>query len=281
MGEGPNTTRDLERALERCRERLKQTEEELKALAYVVSHDLRAPLINLKGFSYELRASLDVVRPVVEEALPDLDEAHQVEVCRAIQDDIPESMEFIELSTSQLEQLVSSILVLSRLTRRPLQFETLFPGDVVQQAWRAIADEVDEKLVGLTVEPLPQVRADRDSLQMIFEYVLKNAAIYRDPDQLVQISVSGESSENSTVFHVRDTGRAIADRDMDKVFEPLRRGGAQDVPGDGMGMAYARTLVRRHDGRIWCTSEEGEGAAFHFTISKHLSDEGGGYAGEK
>jgi signal transduction histidine kinase len=70
-------------------------------------------------------------------------------------------------------------------------------------------------------------------------------------------------------LHVRDNGRGIAEEDMDKVFAPFRRAGKQDVPGEGMGLPYVQTLVRRHGGRIWCESELGVGTTFSFTISHH------------
>jgi signal transduction histidine kinase len=71
------------------------------------------------------------------------------------------------------------------------------------------------------------------------------------------------------VFHIRDNGRGIAEEDMPKVFAPFRRIGRQDMPGEGMGLPYVQTLVRRHGGRIWCQSELGVGTTFSFAIPNH------------
>jgi signal transduction histidine kinase len=90
--------------------------------------------------------------------------------------------------------------------------------------------------------------------------------------------VAGEHRPDVTAFHVRDNGRGIAEEDIPKVFEPFRRVGRQDVPGEGMGLAYVRMLVRRHGGEIWCHSTPGVGTMFTFTIAHKLA-EGEAHAG--
>ena len=81
--------------------------------------------------------------------------------------------------------------------------------------------------------------------------LLTNAVIYLDPDRAGEIGVTGERNGEETIFTVRDNGRGISDEDMHKVFAPFRRAGRQDVPGEGMGLAYVQTLIRRHGGRIF------------------------------
>ncbi len=92
----------------------------------------------------------------------------------------------------------------------------------------------------------------------------------RDADGELIGCVSTHRDISRLKDRVRDNGRGIAEQDMDKVFTPFRRAGHQDVPGEGMGLAYVQTLVRRHGGRVWCESEPGVGATFAFTISNYL-----------
>jgi signal transduction histidine kinase len=91
-----------------------------------------------------------------------------------------------------------------------------------------------------------------------------------DPDRPGKIDVWAEENERETVFHIRDNGQGIAEQDMSKLFEPFRRIGNNKIPGEGMGLAYVQTLVRRHNGRIWCNSEVDIGTTFSFTIAKQL-----------
>ena len=82
--------------------------------------------------------------------------------------------------------------------------------------------------------------------------------------------MTAEQRPGMTVFAVQDNGRGIAADDIPRVFEPFRRVGRQDVPGEGMGLAYVRTLVRRHGGEITCQSTLGVGTTFSFTIAQPL-----------
>ena len=105
-------------------------------------------------------------------------------------------------------------------------------------------------------------------MEQIFGNLLNNAVKYWEPMRPLEIEITSETSQNETVIHIRDNGRGIAEEDMDKVFAPFRRAGEENVPGDGMGLAYVQTMVRRHGGRIKCASEYGAGTTFTFTISK-------------
>jgi signal transduction histidine kinase len=100
--------------------------------------------------------------------------------------------------------------------------------------------------------------------------ILTNAVNYLEADRPGKIEIWGERNHQETTFHISDNGRGIALGDMHKVFELFRRAGKQDVPGEGMGLAYVRTLVRRHGGQIWCESKLGSGTTFSFTISNQL-----------
>jgi signal transduction histidine kinase len=100
--------------------------------------------------------------------------------------------------------------------------------------------------------------------------ILGNAVKYLEPDRPGEIEIRGERGDEETLFRVHDNGRGIAAEEIDKVFAPFRRLGRQDVPGEGMGLAYVQALVRRHGGCISCESDPGMGSTFTFTISNHL-----------
>jgi len=118
----------------------------------------------------------------------------------------------------------------------------------------------------VTIGPLPDLVVDKAAAEQIFGNLLDNALKYLEPARSGKIEVTAEQNAGETIFTIRDNGRGIATEDTQKVFELFRRVGRQDVPGEGMGLTYVKTLVRRLGGRIWCESEPGVGSAFSFTI---------------
>jgi len=260
-----------ERQLRRYAAELEQANEEIKQFAYIVSHDLRAPLVNLKGFAAELHCALETVGPAMNTALPHLDEKQQRVVTTALQEDVPEALGFIDSSVTRMDAFIKAVLELSRLGRRELGLEPIDMNVLVQATLQTLAHQIEQRQVKVTVGALPEVIADRTSMEQIMGNILGNAVKYLDSDRPGEIEVIAESGDDETTFLVRDNGCGIAERDMDKVFAPFRRAGRQDVPGEGMGLAYVQTLVRRHGGRIWCESEPGVGTTFTFTIPHHLA----------
>jgi PAS domain S-box-containing protein len=251
---------------------LEQVNEEVKHFAYIVSHDLRAPLINLKGFVAELRSALEVISPAIEMALPHLDEKQRQDVTVALKEDVPEALGFIDSSATHMDRFISSVLTLSRLGRRELHPEPLDMEALVQATLQTLSHQIEERQAKVTVGPLPEVVADRTSMEQIMSNLLDNVVKYLAPDRHGEIEITAERGLDEATFHVRDNGCGIAEEDMDKVFVPFRRAGRQDVPGEGMGLAYVQTLVRRHGGHIWCESELGVGTTFTFTIPHHLTE---------
>jgi PAS domain S-box-containing protein len=251
---------------------LELANEEVRQFAYIVSHDLRAPLINLKGFAAELRSALQVTGSVINADVPFLDEEQLQAVTTALHQDAPEALDFIESSVTRMDSFVNALLKLSRLGRRELDLESVDMNALVQAILHSLAHQLEERQVKVSVGSLPTVVADRISMEQIMSNLLSNAVLYLDPSRPGEIEIIAEhDGDETTSFHVRDNGRGIAEKDMSKVFAPFRRGGRQDVPGEGMGLSYVQALVRRHGGRIWCESEPGVGTTFTFTLSNRLT----------
>jgi two-component system sensor kinase FixL len=265
----------------RVRERtaeLEEANEEVRRFAYIVSHDLRAPLVNFKGFASELRTAAAVLQAALPAALPHLEPPQRADVSRALDQDIPEALGFIETSVTRMDHLIRAILHLSRLGRRDLHWEPLDMQALVQETVQTLTHQIAQRQAQVTVDPLPTVIADRTAMEQIMGNLLANAVAYLAPSRPGAIVVTGERRPDVTVFHVRDNGRGIATDDIPKVFEPFRRVGRQDVPGEGMGLAYVHMLVRRHGGEIRCHSTLGMGTTFTFTIA-HQSTGGAAHAG--
>jgi len=262
-----------EERLRRYADDLKRANEEIKQFAYIVSHDLRAPLVNLKGFAAELRSALETICSGVQSALPHLDEDQRKALRQACGEDVPEALGFIESSVTRMDNFINAVLTLSRVGRRELKFERLNVEEIARATLNDLKHQSRKNGLKVTVHPLPEIVADRTCVEQIMGNILANAVNYLDPKRPGEIEISGERGERETTFRIRDNGRGIAEDDMPKVFAPFRRAGRQDVKGEGMGLAYVQAMVRSHGGRVWCESKPGEGATFFFTIANRIREE--------
>jgi len=263
--------REAEAKIQRYVAEIEGANEEIKQFAYIVSHDLRAPLVNLKGFAAELRSALQEISPVMEVALPTLDEERRQEINVAFREDIPEALGFIESSVTRMDSFISAVLKLSRLGRRELSLKSVDMNAVVEVARQSLAHQIEERHVNLTVTDLPEIVADQTSMEQIVGNLFANALLYLDPGRPGAIEIGGRRDKLATTFWVRDNGRGISEDDAPKVFAPFRRAGKQDVPGEGMGLSYVKTIVRMHGGHIWFESEPDVGTTFFFTIANDLA----------
>ena len=262
--------RRSEEAVRTSEERFRQLVRELKDFSNAVSHDLRAPLINIKGFSREIEIALEVIRPVIAEALATKGGNSKKEVTAAFYEDLPEAVDFINASISKMERLTNSILKLSRLERRELLLEPLDINTIVGDTLKSLGHQIKTRGICLSVGDLPETKADRVSMEQIFSNLVSNAINYLDPGRAGVIEIGGEGRLDDNVFFVRDNGRGIKKSNIDKVFNLFDRLDADCVAGEGMGLAYVRALVRRHGGDVFCESEYGVGSKFTFSISKRI-----------
>ena len=262
-----------EEALNRSSEELQHINEELKNFAYIVSHDLRAPLVNIKGFSEELGRSTKDLTSLLEKYPGHAGADGKRKTEELLKKDIPEALGFISSSVTRMDALINSILKLSRLGRNELKRELVHTEELVHPLLKTLAHQIDMHKADVTIGPLPDIIMDKTAAEQIFGNLLDNALKYLDPSRPGKIAVTAEQNAGETTFTIRDNGRGIAKEDTQRVFELFRRVGRQDVPGEGMGLTYVKTLVRRLGGRIWCESEPGVWSAFSFTIPTRTQTE--------
>ena len=257
---------------DRVRERtaaLSQANEEIQRFAYIVSHDLRSPLVNIMGFTSELETGIASVQKYLAGEQPDA--ALAKEARAAADDDIPEAVRFIRASTGKMDGLINAILKLSREGRRTLQPE---PVDLVKlsaQAAASLKHQIDE--AGATIElpaTAPMLITDRLALEQVIGNLLDNAVKYLARDRPGRIVVAAEQVAGRVRVTVSDNGRGIAPQDHERIFELFRRAGPQDQPGEGIGLAHVRALVRRLGGDITVSSELGRGSAFQIDLPTRL-----------
>lgn len=267
---------NLEDVVEERTADLRRANDEIQRFAYIVSHDLRSPLVNILGFTAELEETNKSVVNLLERAE---EEAPQLvtEDAKAAREDLPEAIGFIRSSTQKMDRLINAILKLSREGRRNLSPERLdmteLVGGIVASLEHRLAD------TGTTVtiaEPLPDLTSDRVAIDQILSNLIENAVKYLQPGRPGEITVRGYEKGERLIYEVEDNGRGIDPKDHDRVFDLFRRSGTQDQPGEGIGLAHVRALAYRLGGFIDLKSELGQGAVFQVNLPTTYADQGAG-----
>ncbi|CAN5282733.1 CHASE3 domain-containing protein [soil metagenome] len=248
---------------------LVRANEEVQRFAYIVSHDLRSPLVNVMGYTAELeQAGKTIDRHIVA---AEAERTVDPEILTAVREDMPEAIGFIRASTEKMDRLINAILKLSREGRRNLLPETVDMAAMAQKAADAIHHQTGEVGAEVVVEPMPTFESDRLSMEQIVGNLIDNAVKYLSPDRPGRIVVSGRDLPGGWVeYKIADNGRGISDRDHERIFELFRRSGRQDRPGEGLGLAFVRNSVRRLGGSIDVESTLGEGSTFRLKFPKRL-----------
>jgi signal transduction histidine kinase len=250
---------------------LTRANEEVQRFAYIVSHDLRSPLVNVMGYTAELEQAgrtIDLQLTKVETVAPDLIEKDAITAAR---EDMPEAIGFIRASTEKMDRLINAILKLSRDGRRGLTPETLDVGKMAKAAADSIRHQLEETNTEFVVGDMVPFESDRLSIEQIIGNLIENAVKYSDATRPNRIEVSGRDLAGGWVeFAIADQGRGIAPKDHERIFELFRRSGRQDRPGEGLGLAFVRNSVRRLGGSIDVESALGEGSTFRLKFPKRL-----------
>ena len=240
----------LERRVAERTADLQESNAEIQRFAYIVSHDLRAPLVNIMGFTSELQRLRGEIFPA------------STGPTVALREDFDEAIGFIQTSIDKMDRLIKAILLLARQGTR-----VFAPEDVDMDAlMRSIADGVAHRALSagatVTLGPMPRLTIDRIAAEQMFSNLVDNAIKYLRPDVPGRIDITASAANGRATFRVADNGRGIDVRDHARIFELFRRSGVQDRPGDGIGLAHVKTLVRQLGGTIAVESTPGRGSTF-------------------
>ena len=260
------TNANLEGMVETRTAALRLANDEIQKFAYIVSHDLRAPLVNIMGFTAELETAAQKVGRFVNDRVRTSPGEVPAEIIETIGEDVPEAFRFIKTSTAKMDGLIGAILKLSREGRRVLAPEPLAMRALVENVAATLKHRTDEVDAEVIIQPLPDLTADRLAIEQIFGNLLDNAVKYLAPERPGIVTVRGHAKGAFAFFEIEDNGRGIAPGDHERVFELFRRAGQQNVPGEGIGLAYVRQLAYRLGGTITLESTFGQGTIFKLKL---------------
>jgi PAS domain S-box-containing protein len=236
---------DLEERVGRRTVQLEEANRELESFSYSVSHDLRAPLRAIDGFS----------RLVIEDYAHELDE---------------EGLRYLGLvcrNTRQMGELIDGLLAFSGLKQQPLDKRPVDVEALAHEVVDSLTTEPDGRASGIEVGVLPEASADPMLLRQVLANLLSNAIKFTRDTEERRIEVGSYQDNGVPVYLVRDNGIGFDMRHAEKLFTVFQRlNRAEDYEGTGIGLALVARIVSRHGGRIWADAKPGEGATFFFTL---------------
>jgi signal transduction histidine kinase len=224
---------------------LERSNRELSQFSYNVSHDLQAPVGNVRALTQLLARRDDNLR-----------------------EDSSHLLTLIEKAAAGMERLIESLLRYAQAGQGRLNRHTVRVDQVIEAVRVTLTLPITNANARIICEPLPVVDADPVLLEHLLQNLVANALQYRRPEGAPVIEISCETTAEGWQFAVKDNGQGIPLAHQDDIFEPLKRLHGNETPGTGLGLALCRTIVARHGGRIWVESEgPGHGAIFRFTLA--------------
>jgi signal transduction histidine kinase len=257
--------RDRTAALAAANTELASKNEEVEAFVYIVSHDLRAPLVNLQGFAKELQLSFGELSEKLRDAPLPANLRRDVEAI--LEDGMAGALRFISASTSKFERLIEALLRLSRHGREKYRAELVDVGAVVEVTLASLRQSIAASGATVSVsESLPNALGDATAIGQVFSNLIENALNYLRPGTPGVIEIGGETSDSVAHYWVRDNGVGIAAAAQPRLFQVFQRFHPHMAPGEGMGLAIVKRVIERHGGQVRARSKEGAGTTFHVTL---------------
>lgn len=226
---------------------LVQANKELEAFSYSVSHDLRAPLRAIDGFS----------RILLEEC------------ATALEGEYKAYLQDIRQNAQQMGQLIDALLSFAKLSRQPLKRNAVAMDELVKECLEYLTDDDSANRPELILHELPSCHADRSLMKQVWQNLIDNALKYSKVREPAVIEIGSQPPHNGAgcIYYVRDNGAGFDMKYASKlfgVFQRLHR--MEEFPGTGVGLASVQRILQRHGGRIWAEAQPGKGATFYFTV---------------
>jgi PAS domain S-box-containing protein len=232
------------RVLERTAQ-LEVANKELEAFSYSVSHDLRAPLRAIDGFSR-----------IFLEDYGDKCDAEGKRLINIIRD-----------NTQKMGELIDDLLALSRLGRKEIDLSDIDVDRLVRELFSELGLETDKQKVQFNIKSLPDVCGDMGMLRQVFANLLLNAVKFTKTRETPVIEIGGYNEDSKNIYYVKDNGVGFDMRYKDKLFGVFQRlHSGEEFEGTGIGLAIVQRILNRHGGQIWAEGKVNEGATFYFTL---------------
>lgn len=228
---------------------LEAANKELESFSYSVSHDLRAPLRAIDGFS----------RILLEE------------YSGGLPPDAKRYLQLVRSSAQQMGGLIDELLAFSRLGRKPLNKQSIMPIDIVNKVLEELQDEQAGRQIDIVIGNLPACEADPTLLKQVFTNLISNALKFTRKRETARIEIGSQLREGIVVYFIKDNGAGFDMQYVHKLFGVFQRlHSVDEYEGTGVGLANVQRIIHRHGGRIWAEGEVDKGATFYFIIDGNV-----------
>ncbi|MFW5793387.1 MAG: PAS domain-containing sensor histidine kinase [Bacteroidota bacterium] len=251
-------------AISKLNKELSEKNKELEQIIYIASHDLRSPLINIEGFSYELsRLSKSVTQSLTNEETDKLKEIEQL--YNFIAKDMPNCIEYITISTKKMDSLIAGLLKISRLGKDPLNITRIDMNQLIENVVKNFSFQINKKNAQINIDNLPAYEGDFLLLNQLFSNIISNAIKYSSHNRTPLIEIGGYKNNETNIYYVKDNGSGIPENKIDDIFKIFMRLNNDDS-GDGLGLSIVKKIVNRHSGKVWVTNNENQGVTFYIEL---------------
>jgi signal transduction histidine kinase len=219
--------------------------------------------VNVQGFSKELDAALKTLATVIRRDDIPADVKKKTEYL--LEQDIPESLRYIQTSTAKMDSLLAGLLRISRLGREGTHEEQLDMNKMMSMVVQTIEFRIKQTGATVTCAGLPACRGDALQINQVFSNLLDNALKYLDPGRPGAITISGRSEKGRSIYCVEDNGIGIPPEQQQKIFMLFYKLDPA-TPGEGLGMSIITRVLEKNHGKVWVESEVGKGSKFYVEL---------------
>ncbi len=240
-----NLNAELEEKVKERTFQLEDANKELEAFTYSVSHDLRAPLRAIDGFT----------KIIQEDYYANFDEEGK------------RILNVIRKNTNKMDNLINDLLLLSKTSRANLRLSIINVEKLVQNIYDEIADNKTKEEFTILIKEMPTIEADINLIRQVFLNLISNAIKYSSLSKMKSIEIGGYYKGNQNTFYIKDKGVGFNPKYISKLFGVFQRlHHSRDFEGTGVGLAIVKRIINKHGGNVWAEGEENEGATFWFSI---------------
>ncbi len=258
-------TSALNQQLQANQQQLRLKNEELQSIVYVSSHDLKTPLVNINGFSELLMEHCGEMKELLKKC--DIDADMKKEIMSLLSKDIPTDLEYISTSAQRMKRLIAGLLQVSRIGTIEFKTQKIDMNDVLTEIINTVKYKTEDLNAKITLGDLPDCTGDKHQITQVFTNLIDNALKYLSPDRKGNITITGKTQNDESIYCIEDNGIGIKQAYFDKVFEIYHRLDPKiSSEGDGLGLTIVRRILDRHKGGIWLESEVEKGSKFFVSI---------------